>query len=949
MLSKPRALHFYLLLFIGAGSLSAAAQSTGKLTNSQYEVELKKDASVLITHKQSGKSYRLTPRFTIMKRLDDPVIKFTSRSAKFTPKANNFLRIPYWRKEGSKDETADFFESAQPVNLNASSGKVDGNKVEWNFTQNDAYTLTATLSLDKNVNEPVIEYHFVPKQEAYYSIGYTGMPQLDPAKTDAIWQPFVWQEKRFPEKPFLSTEDMCGIPGTMVEKDKMTYGVIADPRAIPYRLPDQTTGNIKFGVLVRNQQGNAQPQIFAPVFGNGDSKLKAGQDYSFQFRVFIYQGHQPDAYIYAAKNIFGFRDYRKNVYTNLNQTIENMIDFEMDDVYSHWSADMKGFDYSTDVANTEKNVSALHPLSTAIITDNEGIYLRRALPMTEYLISREKYLFSVDKTVKSQQPSSRMKGPAVEVSELAALNDFYQGKSPVFGYFADSLSHTTRKLNLTKDSKGDDWPNLLSLYKMTGKADYLTRAEQKADEYIKRRVNTLQTDFSDASTEQSAMFWSDYSPLWIELLNMYETTKQQRYLDAAVDGAKQYMQYTWFCPVIPKGNITLNPHDSVPYLSPAAIREKTTTKMLAAKQEVPAWRVSQIGLTPESSYTFYNAPAIFLANQAPHLLRLAYYTHNDFFRSVARSAIVGRYSNYPGYTILKGFSTIYSRPDYPLRNQKEVSYNQLYYNHVWPQISILFDYLISDVYARSKANINFPAEFAVGYAYLKSNVYGQHSGTFYGDTNVSLWMPKQVIRLDNEQVNYLTSYGNNKFYITLLNESDKEQEVEVNINPNLVPVNMNGAHTARLWKDNGPASAANIVNGKIKVKLSPKGIAAIAVNGIHVVTQFQQKIVTGAEKPSQNSYRMADSPFGKIRSAIFDFGQLSNTYIWLEASNDDIKEATFNYRASGQKDWIKQTDSSYPFELSVPMQHGETEMEYWIEAKSVDGKSYKSATIKLQK
>ncbi len=941
---------FYLTTFILLSiNLPAKAQSSGKINNAQYEVELKQDASIIIKQKQSGRAYKLYPRLTIMKRMDDPALKYTFGSAdKFAPNTNNKLRIPYWEKEGSKETTANFFESANPITVLAKTGNIKAGVIEWRFKKNTFGQLFATLSLTNNANEPVIEYKFIPTVESWYSIGYSGMPELAADETDAIWQPFVWQEKRFPEKPFLSTEDICGLPGTMVEKDGITYGVLADPAVIPYRLPYEPLGNILFGVLVRNQDGNAQPQIFSPVLGNPDSKLKAGATHSFKFRVYIYKGCQPDAYIDAAKNIFGFKDYRENVYTNLNQTIENMIDFEMDDVYSRWSIEMKGFDYSTDVANTVKNVSGLHPLSAAIITDNQGIYTRRALPMIEYLMSREKYLFSVNKNITRQNPSSRMMGPAVEVSELAALDIFYKGKSPVFNYFADSLSHVTRQLNLTKDSRGDDWPNLLALYKMTGKTDYLTKAKQKADEYIKWRINTKQTDFSDASTAQAAMFWTDYSPLWMEMLNLYETTKEQRYLDAAKMGAKQYMQYTWFYPVIPDSTLIINKNGISEFLCGSAVREKIPP-MPAARQEVPAWRVSQIGLTPEATYTSTSNPAIFLANQAPHLLRLAYYTNDDFFRSVARSAVVGRYSNYPGYDINGEFNTVYSRPDYPLRYQHEVSYNQFYYNHVWPQIAVLFDYLISDVYASSEGKINFPAEFAVGYAYLKSNVYGQSAGSFYEDKNVNLWMPKQVLKVDNEQINYLTGYGNDKFYFALLNQSNDEQQVEIAINPDLVPIKLNGTHKARLWENNGNATTAELKNGKIHVKLSAKGITAIAVDDISVATQFQQKIVMGTDHLRNESYKIADSPFGKISSAIFSFGELSSTYIWLEANEEKVKKAILNYRVNGQNEWKKLTDNSYPFEFSVPIGDDGNEIQWWIEAELVDGKTSSSSKIMLKK
>ena len=944
---KNSSLSFYLMLFISIYSIPVKAQSSGKLSNAQYEIELNKDASVMIRYKQSGKVYKLQPKFTILRRTDDPKLKYTfSTASKFAPNTNDKLRIPYWKVENSKETTASFFEAAPVINVSANSASLKGETIEWNYPANSAGQLRAFLSLNQKINEPVIEYKFTPSSEAWYSIGYTGMPELAADKIDAIWQPFVWQEKRFPEKPFLSTEDMCGLPGTMVEKDGMTYGVLADPTIIPYRLPYQQTGNILFGVLVRNQAGNAQPQIFSPVFGNRDSKLKAGSVHSFKFRVFIYKGSQPDAYIDAARNIFGFKDYRENVYTNLNQTIENMIDFQMDDVYSRWSTDMKGFDYSTDVASTVKNVSGLHPLSAAIITDNQGIYTRRALPMIEYLMSREKYLFSVNKNITQQNPSSRMMGPAVEVSELAALNIFYKGKSPVFNYFADSLSHVTRKLNLTKDSKGDDWPNLLSLYKMTGKAEYLTKAKQKADEYIKWRITNKQTDFSDASTAQAAMFWTDYSPLWMEMLNLYEATKEPRYLDAAKSGAKQYMQYTWFYPVIPDSNLIINKNGLSEFLCEEAVREDIPA-MPAPRQEVPAWRVSQIGLTPEATYTSSWNPAIFLANQAPHLLRLAHYTKDDFFRSVGRSAVVGRYSNYPGYDINGEFNTVYSRPDYPLRYQHEVSYNQFYYNHVWPQIAMLFDYLISDVFASSKGNIDFPGEFAVGYAYLKSNVYGQAPGTFYGDKNVNIWMPKQVLKVNNEQVNFLTGYGNGKFYVALLNQSNENLDVEITVNPDLVP--LKGDHNFRVWKDNAAPVQAKSKNDKITVHISPKGITALAIDDINIITQFQQKAAKETDNIGTESYKMVNSPFGKIRSSILSLGELSNAYIWLEANNELLKSTTLNYRISGQKDWKTQTDSVYPFEFSLPMAVGDKEIEWSVQAKLVDNKTASSNKIILKK
>ncbi|TCC88568.1 hypothetical protein EZ428_18175 [Pedobacter frigiditerrae] len=925
------------LLFI---SVQLYAQK--QIANKAYRIEITTDGLAAIRHLVSGKTFNVKPQFTVMKSMADPKLSF-SGAAKFMKKEIGAVRIPVWEDPLTKKPVADFFKVASPIVIVARGISLEAGVLTFDFAETNDFRLTATLSL-KEATEPVLSYEFIAKEAGYYTIGFTGMPELEPAKLDALWQPPVWQEKRFPEISFFSTEDMCSsLPGTMVESDGLTYGVLVEPSFLPYRLPYQPKGFIDFGVVLRNANGNAQPMIFSPVFGNTDSKMTAGQKYAFKQRIYAFKGRQPDAFMDAAKNIFGFKDYRKNVYANLNQTIENMIDFQLDDVYSRWSAEMKGFDYSTDVASTVKNVSGLHPLSTAVITDNKGIYDRRALPMIEYLISREKYLFSVNKNITRQQPSSKMAGPAVEVSELAVLHKFYNNQAPIFKYFADSLSQTSRQLNLTKVSVGSDWPNLLGLYKMTGDQQYLDKAKQGADAYIARRIAVKQIDFSDSGPKQAAQFWTDYAPLWMEMLNLYEVSKDRKYLDAAESGAKQYLQYIWFYPTIPSGTITVNEKGIVDFRCIEAVRD-TIPAMIAPKQTVPAWQVSQIGLTPEASNTISWNPAIFLAQFAPHYLRLAYHTKNDFYRWVARSAVVGRYTNYPGYDIDGEFNTVYARPDYPLRKQHEVSYNQFYYNHVWPQISMLFDYLVSDAYTSSAGKINFPGAFAVGYAYLKSNVYGHETGDFYDDRDVTLWMPKQVLKVSNEQINTLTGYGNGKFYIAFLNQSNEEIDFKVDVNPQLVPIDVSKNYSGRVWKENGTPMPITIKNGIINLQVKGKGIMAISIDDISIAPQFQQK----ADQVQGNSpYKLIDTEVGRVNSAIFSYGKFSNAYVWLTANNEKVKKVTFNYRLKSSKTWNKITDESYPFEFSIALENNADQIEWNISAVQVAGKITQTETLRL--
>ncbi|MFO1447210.1 MAG: hypothetical protein U1F61_03445 [Opitutaceae bacterium] len=64
--------------------------------------------------------------------------------------------------------------------------------------------------------------------------------------------------------------------------------------------------------------------------------------------------------------------------------------------YAKFNSDLRGFAYDTDVPGAVKNVSALHPLSLAIVTDNREIFTKLARPLAEFFVSRERFLFCTD-------------------------------------------------------------------------------------------------------------------------------------------------------------------------------------------------------------------------------------------------------------------------------------------------------------------------------------------------------------------------------------------------------------------------------------------------------------------------------------------------------------------------------------------------------------------------
>ena len=200
-------------------------------------------------------------------------------------------------------------------------------------------------------------------------------------------------------------------------------------------------------------------------------------------------------------------------------------------------------------------------------------------------------------------------------------------------------------------------------------------------------------------------------------------------------------------PEIPDGEVTVDRGGVAPVGLFTA--KPGATPMRTPEVTLPAWQVSQVGLTPEAQTTDHLNPGMFLAHHAAYELRIAAAANDSFLHDAARSAIVGRYKSFPGYDINVAFSNVYARSDYLYRPFSHLNHNEVYYNHVWPHIALLTDYLMSDFETRSKGAIAFPARYAQGYAYLRSKVYGDRPGKFMGDENVRLWMPRGIVRTDD--------------------------------------------------------------------------------------------------------------------------------------------------------------------------------------------------------
>jgi hypothetical protein len=879
-------------------------------------------SALLVTSALAGDAIRFEPRFVVLAATNDPAPQY--RWADLGPGARDKYNVLTWqtkpvkkvaKRAAKKEHVADGFDPA--ADLAKDEGRtfdifqtgaletVNGSS-DWKFPENSRFSLHATLGKGE---DPLLMFTFIPKQDGWYSIGYVGAPEVELAALDEMWQPLVWQEKRFPLYPYLTEASRCTLPGTLVAQGGVVHGVLADPAELSF-MPMPTPANSRFGVAVRNAAGKAQPTLFAPIPGGVGSQMKAGVPFTFKLRLVTRRGKITDAYESLARGLFQFRDYRcNNGLGSLNRTLERMIDYALGP-WARFNDDLRGCSYDTDVPGSVKNVSALHPLGVALVTDDEQIFARRAQPIFEALLSREKFLFTTDPNIKGQGASCKLLGPSAPLSEMAVW--FELTHQPCLLKMTEDLFGKTRTLNLDDAVPGNIWQNALALYRASGDAKWLKLAVAGADTYLRERIETPQTAFRD-KYGRGMFFWTSYSPNWMELFELFAATGERRYLDASREGARRFAEFVWMCPVIPDGDVLVNEGGRAPTYR----KSDKLPPILLPEEKVPAWRVSEIGLTCESSGTSKGHRGIFLATHAPYMLRLAELTGDAFLHDIARSAIIGRYTSFPGYHMNTARTTVYEKPNFAERPTDQInSTSSLHYNHIWPQVALLVDYLVADASFRSKGAISFPSHFTEGYAYLQGRIYGDRPGMFYGEKDVWLWMPKGLLTCDNPEVNYIAARGNGKLCFALMNQSAK-------------PVTANCS----------VAYGDQIAPRKFTVTLAPNGITPHVLDGVTIAPKFR---LAQALQPWKQDFVTLD--YCGAHAMILNLGA-GHRWAYVYLQERELKQATLHYSTGGA--WQSVTDQAFPFEFSVPVPDAATEFAFKFETTNPAGEKTTSPTGRL--
>jgi len=988
-MTRPRlGLAFGLFIAVVSGGSASVARAVAeaelRIENARYRIVVERShgkptALVVSRLDQPGASRRLTPAVRVLMAKTDPGYRAASLgeevalTAGWKPAApaghetDLFAGTPSQRQPATATPTAspelDLFAVA-PAGQHEAAGvsQQDARTLSFSFDALTAYTLSLTVALEPGTAAPVIATTVTPRTAGFYSAAFSGLAARDAATVDFVYQPLVWSWRRFPIKSYLAPEAMATTAATFVTAGGLTEGVAADPGEIPYRFA--TFENSRFGLTLRDADGQARPMVFAPVLGGDGSRRAAGEPFTFKTRYVLAAGDWYAGVQHVLRDVFAYRGERQNAALSLNDTLDNMIAFAMDDAYSGWVPELKGFDYKWDVPGTVKVVSALHALSVALVTGDREIYRRRALPLIEYVMSREKYLYATDEAITYQNPSHFLRGPCVEIGELAGLFAMSGGKSVGFRREAERLFGKPRRLNLLTDTGGGTWQDALAMYRITAERSWLDRARAGADAHIKAEADAFPRDFrtNPALVDKQAAFYTDYGPRWFDLYELYEATGERRYLDAAVLSARAMLLLLRSHPLAPASMILVNEGGRVPGVvdwqrvpnpqqgpnEPTWIRVPRDTSTAVPEQRIPAWRTSLVGLPPEQGRTYAMGP-IMLTHHAAWLLRLAHHADDALLRDAAENAVLGRYANFPGYYFKSLQTNVYQRVDYPLHPYQDLKYNAIFYNHVWPHIALLIDYLVSDAFDKSGGRVDFPSAYAPGYAYLTSKVYGHRLGRINGEDDVALWLPKRAARFSTPAVNHLFGVGASDLHLVLLNTSSDGQDVTVRLDPDVVPWNAGTRYEVALAGTT--QNTTTMIDGVLRVSVAGKGLTVATIRKLAVDTAFQRHVAAALPRPpSGRGFSRVDTGLpaigtltGMLISVVPEF---ADAFVYVDATEKDAQAVEFRYRL-GEGEWAVVRDTAYPFELSVHVPDPSQTMEVRVEGTDRRGATHSAPSLVL--
>lgn len=715
--------------------------------------------------------------------------------------------------------------------------------------------ITTTWSIDRVYASDVkVKITLRAKQSGYFSIATPTLATVPESEMKWAGIPGHYQsnaiEKDFikafayaqgiPDKPVLARERTAATLSPYMEmKNNVTLAVIPDPGTgrDPWESDAKTHGTWQLGLSLMNRKAMLSPTAYHPVLGQKGSLLQAGDTVSFSFRYTIQKADWYTVYKHAVNDIYRFRDFLalKKTQQSLTDRILSMHRYVIDDKTSLWQTE----EYNGLRIGAQAYLGGVYGASKDAMKNSDyGAMWMLATIMQDPVLQKTRLPFARNFKLEQQDRNpgffygaaagqyylSKSKrfteewGPYVEPIGLtyymlmdagnvllfqprdtALKNTFHRAADKLLnwmdknGQWQVAYDHATQAPLFTEvEDLRPTFYGMVIAYKILHDPKYLAAARKGADWYIRNAVEKGHflgvcgdTRFvADFATGQSAQ----------ALLELYDLTKDKKYLQAAITTARFYTTAVYTHPI-------------------PSTAEKTVNGV--TRQD---WEISQVGLSFEHGGSLGSANShgpIVLASHAGMFVRMFALTQDSLFLNMARAGALGRDAFVDPQTSVASYY-------WAAMNKGAGPYP----HHAWWQIGWITDYLLSEANMRSGGQVTFPRGFItpkVG----PHQTYGFAPGKVYG-TVADLLLKDGLLHADSPYLDYYCAINRQqrKLYFILLNDDDDALQTTLHTDYTKLGIQPAAAFSIAA---NGSRKAISTTSN-IPLNITPYGITVIEIN-----------------------------------------------------------------------------------------------------------------------
>ena len=846
----------------------------------------------------------------------------------------------------------------------------DGNTVNLVFADGSYSKLSASYTLEPETESVKVSVNLTAPTDGYYTIAaWEGGSFAEPDFTDAVAPYRVIKKKVH--------SDVCAIPEqymftpmgtyTLAQNNKygaapVTKGIVLEPDWMPRNWAHEYDGH--FAINMRSPDLNYRATVFSPILGSDDSKLQKDQTYTLEYRIISRVSDWFDSYKYIIKDLYDVTDYRQNTYATLNEAIFNTRKLMLNDFYSGWDANSIGY-YNIEAMNTATDANPMQAVQDYLLSDNEEFLERRTIPHMAALLSRpglhlnpttDAYgvLSGWGFSEKDYDPIGSPRS-GYNLNVFGGIYEMTRGNTPVMydvGLQKGAAGVVNAYGNIAPFS------NNLNMYLYTGEQKYLDEAIKQADAYLAEKVYI---DHEKFDTSWDSQVYSSYYPNLGSLLDIYEVTKDKKYLDAAEFTAQMLMTSLWTSgiqngrgkEVIEVNNYDTfwhrqldgkdfgasgNWHGEEPFRLGYEVDANRNAKVTATltPETVERWVPDRVGLGLEAHSTWENGSCnVVMQYWAGDFMRLADYTGETVFSDAARNAIIGRFANYSGYYITD-FMTAQMKADFPYEGP---DFTGIYYHHLPPFIAMLEDFLFGQVQSWSGGNITFPSLRQQGYAYFNSKQFGHKPGKFFDQADMWPWLAENTIDSGNIQIDWLAARKDGMMGIALMNESADSVTTTVSL---LEGVSGGTTYTgpATVFNKDGSKETVNVNAGKFEITIPGKTLRAVTIAIPEMKAPAYAKSGYELDGSAELGATVSEHKNGKgYTLQISPEHYFAYVYI-TDTPKNGVNKLELTYTAGSKTETL--TDDVYPFEFIIRVDDPNAEFNYSLKA---EGKDYGKGTL----